>query len=103
MSQCLYSCFLSAACIPAALMHVYRKNEIPVTGVMYEKTANNKEVYLCSLKGSYDAILKTIILCMYKKHIIFQILCIIVVTLCPAPLKRVVFYKAPPSNKCSLL
>ncbi len=70
---------------------------------MYEKTANNKEVYLCSLKGSYDAILKTIILCMYEKHIIFQILCIIVVTLCPAPLKRVFFYKAPPSNKCSLL
>ncbi len=38
---------------------------------------------------------------MFKKHIIFQILYIIVVPLCPASL--VVFYKAPPSNKCSLL
>ncbi len=54
-------------------------------------------------KGSYDAILKTIILCMYKKHIIFQILCIIVVTLCPAPLKRVVSIKPllPTSAVCS--
>ncbi len=40
---------------------------------------------------------------MFKKHIIFQILYIIVVPLRPASLKRVVFYKAPPSNKCSLL
>ncbi len=40
---------------------------------------------------------------MFKKHIIFQILYIIVGPLCPASLKRVVFNKAPPSNKCSLL
>ncbi len=38
---------------------------------------------------------------MFKKHI-FQILYIIVGPLCP-PLKRVVFYKAPPSDKRSLL
>ncbi len=66
------------------------------------------------LKGSYDAILKIIILCiwcnricwhalMFKKHIIFQILYIIVVPLRPTSLKCVVFYKAPSSNKCSLL
>ncbi len=53
------------------------------------------------LKGSYDAFLKIIILCiwcnkicwhalMFKKHIIFQILYIIVVPLCPASIKRVV-------------
>ncbi len=35
---------------------------------------------------------------MFKKHIIFQILYIIVVTLCPASLKRFVFFKVPPSN-----
>ncbi len=40
---------------------------------------------------------------MFKKHIIFQILYIIVGHLCPASLKRVVFYKVPPSDKCSLL
>ncbi len=40
---------------------------------------------------------------MFKKHIIFQILYIIVGPLCPASLKRVVFYKAPPSDKLSLL
>ncbi len=40
---------------------------------------------------------------MFKKHIIFQILYIIVVPLCPASLKRVIFYKAPPSDKDSLL
>ncbi len=39
---------------------------------------------------------------MFKKHI-FQILYIIVVPLCLASLKRVVFYKAPPSDKHSLL
>ncbi len=37
---------------------------------------------------------------MFKKHIIFQILYIIVLPLCPASLKHV---KAPPSNKHSLL
>ncbi len=40
---------------------------------------------------------------MFKKHIIFQILYIIVVPLCPPSLKGIVFYKAPPSNKHSLL
>ncbi len=40
---------------------------------------------------------------MFKKHIIFQILYIIVGSLYPASLKRIVFYKAPPSNKHSLL
>ncbi len=61
------------------------------------------------LKGSYDAIIKIIILCiwcnricwhalMFKKHIIFQILYIIVVPLCPSSLKTHVFYKAPPST-----
>ncbi len=40
---------------------------------------------------------------MFKKHIIFQILYIIVGPLCPASLKRLVFYKAPPSDKRSLL
>ncbi len=65
-------------------------------------------------KGSYDAFLKIIILCiwcnricwhdlMFKKHIIFQILYIIVVPLCPASLKHFVFYKAPPSDTHSLL
>ncbi len=68
----------------------------------------------CCLKGSYDAILKIIILCiwcnricwhalMFRKHIIFQILYIIVVPLCPASLKRFVFYKAPPSDEHRLL
>ncbi len=37
-----------------------------------------------------------------KKHN-FQILYIIVVPLCPAFLKRIIFYKAPPSDKYSLL
>ncbi len=70
--------------------------------------------YILYLKGSYDAILKIIILCiwcnricwyalMFKKHIIFQMLYIIVGPICPTSLKRFVFYKAPPSNKCSLL
>ncbi len=40
---------------------------------------------------------------MFKKHIIFQILYIIVGPLCPASLKRFVFYKVPPSDKHSLL
>ncbi len=40
---------------------------------------------------------------LYKKHIIFQVLYIIVGPLCPASLKRVVFHKAPPSDKHSLL
>ncbi len=59
------------------------------------------------LKGSYDAFLNIIIWCnricwhglMFKKHIIFQILYIIVGPLCPASLKR----KVPPSDKRSLL
>ncbi len=38
-----------------------------------------------------------------QKHIIFQILYIIVGPLCPASLKRFVFYKVPPSDKHSLL
>ncbi len=40
---------------------------------------------------------------MIKKHIIFQILYIIVGPICPASLKRFVFYKVPPSDKRSLL
>ncbi len=40
---------------------------------------------------------------MLKKHIIFQTLYIIVGPLCPASLKLIVFYKAPLSNKHSLL
>ncbi len=40
---------------------------------------------------------------MLKKHIIFQILYIIVGALCPASLKRFVLYKVPPSYKRSLL
>ncbi len=40
---------------------------------------------------------------MFKKHIIFQTLYIIVGPLCPASLKRFVFYKVPPSDKRSLL
>ncbi len=66
------------------------------------------------LKGLYDAILKIIILCiwcnricwhalMFKKHIILQILSIIVGPLCPASLKRLVYYKVLPSDKRSLL
>ncbi len=55
------------------------------------------------LKGSYDAILKIIIWCnricwhalMLKKHMNFQILCIIVGPLCPASLKRIVFLQSP--------
>ncbi len=40
---------------------------------------------------------------MFKKHITFQIIYVIVVPLCPASLKHSVFYKAPPSDKHSLL
>ncbi len=40
---------------------------------------------------------------MFKKHIIFQILYIIVGPLWPASLKHVIFYKVPPSDKHSLL
>ncbi len=40
---------------------------------------------------------------MLKKHIIFQILYIIVGPPCPASLKRFVFYKVPPSDTHSLL
>ncbi len=59
------------------------------------------------LKGSYDAILKIIILCIWCnricKHIIFQILYIIVGPLCPASLKPFVSNKVLPSEKNSLL
>ncbi len=40
---------------------------------------------------------------MLKKHIIFQILYIIVGPLCPASLKHIFFYKVPLSDKHSLL
>ncbi len=40
---------------------------------------------------------------MFKKHILFQILHIIVGPLSPASLKRFDFYKAPPPDKHSLL
>ncbi len=40
---------------------------------------------------------------MFKKHILFQILYIIVVPLCTASLKCVIFYNAPLSDKHSLL
>ncbi len=40
---------------------------------------------------------------MFKKHILFQILYIIVGPLCPASLKNVIFYKVPPSDKQSAL
>ncbi len=73
-----------------------------------------KEWNKIMLKGSYDAFLKIIIWCiwcnricwhalMFKKHIIFQILYIIVGPLCPTSLKRFVFYKVPHSDKHSLL
>ncbi len=38
-----------------------------------------------------------------QKHIVFQILYIIVGPLCPASLKCLFFYKVPPSYKHSLL
>ncbi len=77
----------------------------------FNNTVYNSYGFIHYLKGSYDAFLKIIILCiwcnricwhalMFKKHIIFQILYIIVGPLCPASL---VFYKAPPSDKRSLL
>ncbi len=55
------------------------------------------------LKRSYDAILKIIIWCnricwhalMFKKHIVFQILYIIVGPLCPASLKTLRFLQSP--------
>ncbi len=40
---------------------------------------------------------------MLKKHIIFQILYIIVGPQCPAFLKHLIFYKVPPSDKHSVL
>ncbi len=65
--------------------------------VLFLKEIQRTNTDLCSLKGSYDAILKIIILCiwcnrihwhalMLIKHIIFQILYIIVVHLCPVSL-----------------
>ncbi len=67
-----------------------------------------------TLKWSYDAFLKIIILFIWcdlkyvdmfycSKNIIFQILYNTVGPLCPASLKRFVFYKVPPSDKRSLL
>ncbi len=70
--------------------------------------------YITILKGSYDAFLKIIILCiwcnricwhalMFKKHIIFQILYIIVGPLCP-PLSNASFSTKsllPTSTVCS--
>ncbi len=74
----------------------------------------NKCKYAHILKGSYYAFLKIIILCfwcnricwnalMFKKHIIFQTLYIIVGPLCPASFKCFVFCKVPPSDKHGLL
>ncbi len=40
---------------------------------------------------------------MFKKHIIFQIMYVIVGPLCTAYLKHLFFYKVPPSDKHSLL
>ncbi len=40
---------------------------------------------------------------MFKKHIIVQILYIIVGPLCPASLKCLIFYKILPSDKHSML
>ncbi len=40
---------------------------------------------------------------MFQKHILFQILYVIVGPLWPASLKRFVLYKVPSSNKHSLL
>ncbi len=40
---------------------------------------------------------------MFQKHIIFQILYVIVGPLCPASLKRFVLYKVPSSDKQSAL
>ncbi len=40
---------------------------------------------------------------MFKKQFIFQLLYIIVGPLFPASLKRFIFYKVPPFDKCSPL
>ncbi len=60
-----------------------------------------KGVIWCFFKDHYYRICWHAL--MFKKHIILQILYIIVGPLCPASLKRFVFYKFPPSNKRSLL
>ncbi len=61
-----------------------------------------------TLKGSYDDFFLISLFCvfgvifwhalMFKKHIIFQILYIIVGPPCPASLKHLVLYKVPPSS-----
>ncbi len=82
--------------------------------LQYIKCHMNFNMLIWFRKESYDAFLKIIILCiwcnricwhalMLKKHMIFQILYIIVGPLCPASLKRFVLYKFPPSDKHSLL
>ncbi len=82
--------------------------------LQYIKCHMNLNMLIWFRKGSYDAFLKIIILCiwcnricwhalMLKKHMIFQILYIIVGPLCPASLKRFVLYKVPPSDKHNLL
>ncbi len=65
------------------------------------------------LKGSYDAaknnncVMCKSVMClrgsMFKKHIIFHILYVIVAPLCSAFLKRVDFYKAHRSEKRGVL
>ncbi len=68
-------------------------------------------IYIYKFKGVIWCFLKIIIWCnriswhalMFKKHIIFQMLYIIEVPLCPASVIHVIFYKAPPSDKSSLL
>ncbi len=68
---------------------------------------NKFEIITDMVKNIYFFIFVLLFLCwhalMFKKHIIFQILYIIVGPLCPASLKCIVFYKVPPPNKCSLL
>ncbi len=117
------SCFSSVTA--AALSHQPAAHLI--TGerersvVLFQTLVRHLTVYgglltrdLNALKGSYDAFLKIIILCIWcnrmlltcfnvQKYIIFQILFIIVGPLCPASLQRVIFYKVPPSDKRRLL
>ncbi len=83
--------------------NVLKSLNLPFHNIMPSKGFKSEQKIL---KGSYDAFLKIIILCiwcniicwhalMFKKHIIFQILYIIVCPLCTASLKCFVFYKAP--------
>ncbi len=74
----------------------------------WDKTS--QEIFL---KGSYDAILKIIILCVWCNRICWHALmlkhfffkhCTLLYVLYASPLSNMaVFYKAPPSDKCSLL